>query len=153
MATRAAAPPAPQTRARPGRSGLLIALLALGGSLLILTPLSLLAVRRDVRALHEGPTLSVEVVADGMRFVPREIRVPPGATVRVDLVNQDPSGTPHDFQTFGQRRDTRVIAWPGERRATSFTAPSRPGRYAFICTIRGHSALGMSGVIVVGDRE
>jgi nitrite reductase (NO-forming) len=75
--------------------------------------------------------------------------VPAGANVRVDLVNEDRSGTPHDFQTFGQRRDARIVAWPGETRSVVFKAADRPGRYAFICTVRGHSAAGMTGVIVV----
>ena len=153
MAAGPAVTSTPYAPGRAGRSGLLIALLILGGSLLILAPLSLLSIRRDVQAMRAGPVLTVEVVADGMRFVPDQIRVPAGATVVVHLVNQDQSGTPHDFQTFGQRRDTRVLAWAGERRSTSFTATSRPGRYAFICTVRGHSALGMAGAIVVDERS
>ncbi|MBI3969956.1 MAG: cupredoxin domain-containing protein [Chloroflexi bacterium] len=146
-----AAPPVGQMRntGRARRSGLLIAGLALGSSLLVLTPLSLAGLRREAMAVRDGPPVRVELVADGMRFVPNEIRVPAGAVVTVDLVNQDPSGTPHDFQTFRQRRDVRVVAWPGERRTTVFTATDKPGRYPFICTLRGHSAAGMAGVLVV----
>ena len=98
--------------------------------------------------MGEGLAVSFQVVANGQRYEPAEIRVPAGASVRIDLVNHDATSA-HDFQTFGQRRDTRVVAWPGETRSTAFRASDRPGRYAFICTIRGHSAAGHSGVIVV----
>jgi nitrite reductase (NO-forming) len=133
---------------RERRAGPLVAALALGTSLLVLTPLTLFSLRREALSVREGPAATVEVVADGMRFVPAEIRVPAGANVRLDLVDQDPS-TPHDLQTFGQRRDVRVIAWPGERRSTVFKAADRPGRYVFVCTLRGHSAAGMAGTIIV----
>lgn len=131
------------------RQGLIVALLALGGSLFIFAPLTVLGLRRDALSVRDGPLATVEIVSDGMRFLPTEIRVHPGATVRLDLVNQDPSGSPHDIQTFGQRHNTRLIAWPGERRSTAFTASSKPGRYAFVCTLRGHSAAGHAGTIVV----
>ncbi|HEX2033332.1 MAG TPA: cupredoxin domain-containing protein [Chloroflexota bacterium] len=146
------APPATTGRGRArraGRSGLLIALLILGGSLLLVTPAALLSLRQEAISVQGGPAVTVEIVSDGMRFVPDEIRVPPGANVRIDFVNRDPSGTPHDLQTFGQRRDVRVIAWPGETKPTVFKSADRPGRYTFLCTIRGHSAAGHVGTIIV----
>ena len=128
---------------------MLVALLIVGGSLLVFTPLTLVSLRAEALSVREGPAATVEVIAAGMRFEPVEIRVPAGANVRVEFSNQDPSGTPHDFQTLRQRRDARVVAWAGERRTIVFKAADRPGRYPFICTIRGHSAAGMAGVIVV----
>lgn len=119
----------------------------LGVSLLGLAPVALAAIRRDATALNQT-AVQVEVVADGMRFVPNEIRVPAGASVRVDFVNRDPT-TPHDFETLGQYRNTRQVLWPGESRTTGFIATDRPGRYPFICSVRGHSEAGMVGVIVV----
>jgi plastocyanin len=138
-----------QWQRRAGRSAFLVLLLTLGTSLLVLAPLSVLRLRQEAAARRAAPAVAVELVADGMRFVPAEIRVPRGAQVQVSLVNRDPSGTPHDFQTFGQRVDGRVVAWPGEQRTVYFWAAERPGRYAFICTLRGHSEAGMAGVIVV----
>lgn len=128
---------------------MLVAVLVLGGSLLVFTPLTLASLRAEAWSVRDGPAVTVEVVANGMRFEPSEIRVPAGANVRVEFSNQDESGTPHDLQTLRQRRDARVIAWPGERRTTVFKAADRPGRYPFICTVRGHSAAGMAGIILV----
>jgi plastocyanin len=131
------------------RQGLLVVLIALGISLFVVTPLALVSLRQEALSVREGPAVTFRIVADGMTFSPAEIRVPAGANVRIDLVNEDRSGTPHDFQTFGQRRDTRLVAWPGETRSTVFKASDNPGRYAFICTIRGHAEAGMAGTIVV----
>ncbi len=145
--TIAAPPPAPGlSPAR--RYGLLIAVLALGASLLLVAPFALLSLRQEALSVQGGPALTVEIVADGMRYVPSEIRVPPGVNVRIDFVNRDPT-SPHDLQTFGQRRDVRVIAWPGETRPTVFKSADRPGRYTFLCTVRGHAAAGHAGTIIV----
>ena len=153
MPAAAAGPAGAVQRTRRARPGLQIALLALGASVLVLTPLTLVSLRGEALSVRSGPTVTVEVAAVGMRFEPSEIRVPAGANVRVDFVNRDPTGTPHDFQTLRQRRDVRVVAWPGEQRATVFKAADRPGRYPFICTLRGHSAAGMAGVIVVSPSK
>ena len=128
---------------------MLIVLVALGVGLGVLAPLSMVSLKREADALRSNPALTLEMTIEGMRYSPAEIRVPRGAVVQVNLVNQDPTGTPHDFQTLGQHRDGRVVVWPGQRGATLFTAADRPGRYAFICTIRGHSDAGMNGIIIV----
>jgi plastocyanin len=144
VAPRAAAPSASGQR----RGGLLVALGALGIGVLVLAPLSLLSIRRTAIGDQSTGVVSVQVAAEGMRFVPGEIHVPRGATVKVEFSNQDPT-TPHDFQTFGQVGEARVVAWPGETRTVYFKASSTPGRYPFICTVRGHSDAGMNGIIVV----
>lgn len=127
--------------------GTLIAFGALGVSLLVLAPLALIGLRRDVATLQQ-PAVTVEVKAVGMRFAPEGIRVPAGASVRVEFANEDPS-SPHDFQTMGQYRDARIVLWPGERRVSGFIAARTPGRYSFICTVRGHTEAGMVGTIIV----
>jgi plastocyanin len=127
----------------------LLVVLALTLGLGVLAPLSLLSLRREADALRSQPALTLEVSMAGMRFEPAEIHVPAGKVIRVDLINRDSTGTPHDFQTLGQHRDGRVVLWAGERGSTLFTAADKPGRYPFICTIRGHSAAGMNGTIVV----
>jgi plastocyanin len=137
----------PRSSATLGRGGMRLVLLMLGVSLVGLAPVALAAFRRDAVTLSQT-TIAVEVVADGMRFVPGEIRVPAGASVRVDFANTDPT-TPHNFETLGQYRNTRVVLWPGERRTTGFIATDKPGRYPFICSVRGHQEAGMTGVIVV----
>src|SRR5262245_41407588 len=159
MATPAVAPGTPatsDTSAGPGqvrsrdqgrRAGVLVAIL-LGLSLLVFTPLVLYSFRQEALSVREGPALTFEIVAGSDGYSPAEIRVPPGANVRIDLVNRDPVA-PHDMQTFGQRRDVRVLAWPGETRSTVFKAADRPGRYTFLSTIRGQAQAGYAGTIVV----
>jgi azurin len=41
------------------------------------------------------------------------------------------------------------FAGPGETVQVTFTVPSKPGRYPFICTFAGHYQAGMKGTLVV----
>jgi len=41
------------------------------------------------------------------------------------------------------------VAGGGETVSAEFTAPAKPGSYAFICTFPGHFATGMKGVLLV----
>jgi plastocyanin len=133
------------------REGLFIALGALGVSLLFLTPLALTRLRQDAATL-QATSITIQIAAEGMRFVPEGMRVPAGASVRVEFTNNDPTSA-HDFQTTGQYRDGRIVLWPGETRASGFIASSKPGRYSFVCTVRSgttrHADLGMIGLLIV----
>ena len=42
-----------------------------------------------------------------------------------------------------------AFAGPGETVQVSFTVPSKPGRYPFICTFAGHYQAGMKGILIV----
>jgi azurin len=44
---------------------------------------------------------------------------------------------------------TRLLG-PKERDAVTFTAPTTPGRYEFVCSFPGHFQVGMRGVLIVG---
>jgi uncharacterized cupredoxin-like copper-binding protein len=47
-------------------------------------------------------------------------------------------------------RDCEVtLAGPGDTVQVTFTVPSKPGRYPFICTFVGHYQAGMTGTLVV----
>ncbi|HXE76428.1 MAG TPA: plastocyanin/azurin family copper-binding protein [Candidatus Xenobia bacterium] len=41
------------------------------------------------------------------------------------------------------------LAGAGESVEVTFTAPTRPGRYPFVCSFPGHYAAGMRGVLIV----
>jgi azurin len=41
------------------------------------------------------------------------------------------------------------FAGPGETVQVFFTAPSKPGRYPFVCTFAGHFQAGMKGTLIV----
>jgi plastocyanin len=137
----------PRSGASLGRGGIWPALALLAIGLAGVAPIALSGIRRDADTLSR-PAVTVEVIADGLRFMPAEFHVPAGASVRVDFSNTDPSG-PHVFETLGQYRDTRQVLWPGDKRTTVFIATDRPGRYPFVCSVRGHTEAGMTGVIVV----
>ncbi len=43
---------------------------------------------------------------------------------------------------------TRLLG-PTDRDTVTFTAPTAPGRYQFLCTFPGHFQVGMRGVLIV----
>jgi azurin len=59
-----------------------------------------------------------------------------------------------DYVPAGPYKD-RVLAatkllGPKERDTVTFTAPTTPGRYDFVCSFPGHYQVGMRGVLIVG---
>ena len=42
-----------------------------------------------------------------------------------------------------------AMAGPGEMVQVTFTAPTKPGRYPYLCTFAGHYQAGMKGVLIV----
>lgn len=41
------------------------------------------------------------------------------------------------------------MAGPGESMEASFTAPTKPGKYVFLCSFAGHWSAGMAGELIV----
>ena len=79
-------------------------------------------------------------------FIPDQISVPAGATVRLTFVNESET-VPHNL-TFGEPIDaaTATTVAPGEEETIEFTAPEA-GEYTFVCTLHP----GMEGTLVVED--
>lgn len=79
-------------------------------------------------------------------FVPTDVTVPAGATVRLTFVNESDS-IPHNL-TFSRTGPidtaTASIVQPGEQETIEFTAPE-PGDYPFMCTLHP----GMNGTLIV----
>ncbi len=42
-----------------------------------------------------------------------------------------------------------AMAGPGETMEVTFTAPTKPGKYVFLCSFAGHWAAGMTGDLIV----
>src|SRR5262245_46022120 len=80
----------PPVAAKPRRGGLLVAMGALAIGAFVLAPVSLLAIRRTAIGERSTGVATAQVAAEGMRFVPAEIRVARGATVKVEFSNHDP---------------------------------------------------------------
>jgi azurin len=131
-----------------------------------------------VRALPaEKPVIELQIATDGdeLRFVPRRLICPSGATVRVflhhagEIINDVHNwvllrpGTKNRLIDDADREpDETLIVPPGDeylvlaatplcgRRQTvvaEFTAPAS-GEYPFVCSIPGHGAT-MAGVLIV----
>jgi uncharacterized cupredoxin-like copper-binding protein len=64
-------------------------------------------------------------------------------TVTFKVTNK--GSLPHDFKVFGKK--TPLIA-PG-RSATIKVVFAKAGSYAYLCTVSGHAAAGMKGVLKV----
>lgn len=93
---------------------------------------------------------TIEIVATDeagqFRFSPDRIEVAAGQQVTVRVVNRGASA--HDFAVPDLGVETGLID-PGQEKTITFTAPSNPGEYRFICTVPGHEQLGMHGVLAV----
>lgn len=96
-----------------------------------------------------GQTHELEVVmgADGVwRFDPDVIEVNRGDTVKVSLVNKDPS-TEHTFVINAFSVKSKTV-YPNETDEVTFQAKTA-GEYEIVCDIIGHKDGGMVGKLIV----
>lgn len=94
-----------------------------------------------------GDVVEVTVGTDtgsANEFIPDEVTVPAGATVRLTFVNESES-VPHNL-TIGEPVDTATSTTvpPGEEEVIELTAPEA-GEYTFVCTLHP----GMEGTLIV----
>ena len=105
---------------------------------------------------------TIDVEMTDHKFTPDEFTVQAGAEIKINLKN---SGTqPHEFQIMilGATADDEkvdkngnstnywnAIAYPGESKSLTFTAPSKPGNYVIKCSAPGHAKAGMVGALQV----
>jgi plastocyanin len=85
----------------------------------------------------------IEVAATSFEFDPDEIHVEAGEDIAIVLTSDD---LLHDFTI--DELDAHVAADAGETAEGGFRA-DEPGEYAFYCTVDGHRAAGMEGILVV----
>lgn len=79
-----------------------------------------------------------------------ELRAEPGEIVQLTLVNGD--GAQHDWAVPDLDAKTDKITGRGSSSVTVFRA-REAGEYDYYCTVPGHRAAGMEGLLVVGERE
>jgi len=90
--------------------------------------------------------LTINMRTEDMAFDPDLIVVPAGSTVA--FVMQNPDRIPHDF-TIDDFSGARVHVEVRPRSETIFllTMPDTPGDVRFYCSVPGHEALGMVGIL------
>jgi plastocyanin len=109
---------------------------------LLLTLLAALLAPAAVASPRAARTTTVGVRMTEFKFVLTKSAVPRGLLV-FKLVN---TGTvPHDFKIKG-KRSAKIR--PGKRGTLRVTF-TKPGKYRYVCTLPGHAAAGMKGVLRV----
>ena len=86
-------------------------------------------------------TTKVTVTATEFHFKLSKASVPAGKVTFV-LVNKGKLG--HDFAIAGKK--THVI---GHGKSATLTVSLKKGKYPYKCTVPGHAALGMKGILTV----
>ncbi len=129
--------------------------------------------------VHDGRAIEI-TGNDTMKFSVTEITAKPGEKLSVTLLNAGTTpkfsmghnwvllAATVDIQPFlvaaaeavttdyvPAAQKAQVIAatkllGPKESDTVTFTAPTTPGRYEFLCTFPGHYQVGMRGVLIVG---
>lgn len=153
MDTTAPSSPAIVPPRKPGapksRLGLWIGLGIIGVSALVMAPLSGPNLRRTLTLFGSPPASTVTVTMSGRAISPDEIRVPRGSAVKVAVSNLDGPRDGHRFKTTGQDFDLDLATWGGQSKSEVMLTALKPGRYPFLCSVRGHASEGMVGVLIV----
>ncbi len=110
---------------------------------------------------REIASTNVNVTMVDYLYKPNEIVIPAGQQITLNLTNN--GAVHHEFvimkygttvgESFGDE-DEENIYWeqevePGQTMSVTFTAPTEPGVYQFVCGIEGHYTAGMKGTIRV----
>jgi azurin len=141
-------------------------------------PASSTAATSAPAAAATGRAIEV-TASDAMKFSVTEITAAPGETLSVTLANVGTTpkfSMGHNWVLLAAGTDpqafvvaaadavtteyvpaslkAKVLAstkllGPKERDTATFTAPSTPGRYEFVCSFPGHFQVGMRGVLIV----
>ena len=101
-------------------------------------------------AIHEGRMVFVGDAGAIKGEINPDLKVEEGAVVAITLVNGD--GAMHDIAVpeFGAQSDQLI----GDGAATTIVfRATQGGQFEYWCTIPGHKAAGMSGMLIVGDVE
>ncbi len=116
-------------------------------------------------AAPAGPQEFTVTVKDEFTFVPDAITVKAGEEVTINFENTGtiphsfailkPGVTPEEVAGASEDEQHEMLVLEmheltaGESSAETFTAPSEPGEYTFICAVPGHALAGMTGTLTV----
>ena len=93
---------------------------------------------------------SAAIILDDRRFVPNRLEAKVGESLVIRLTNQGMQRHDLNFPSLHMPAHAGVesILAPGESRTIRLRF-EQPGTHTFICSLPGHAASGMSGVVVV----
>jgi plastocyanin len=91
-----------------------------------------------------GPQ-NVTITGTEFKYDPNTINATPGQTINVTLKNT--GSVDHTF-VFAPA-NFKMTVGPGKTDTKSFTAPTAPGTYDFVCDVAGHKEAGMVGKLIV----
>ncbi|HID53446.1 MAG TPA: hypothetical protein EYP41_15625 [Anaerolineae bacterium] len=116
-------------------------------------------------AAPAGPQEFTLTVKDEFKFVPDALTVKAGEEVSITFENTgtiphsfvvlNPGVTPEDAVGASEEEQHDMLVMEmhevnaGESGTETFTAPSEPGEYTFICAVPGHALAGMTGTLTV----
>ena len=89
--------------------------------------------------------LNVTLTATEFKYDPNTINAAPGQTINITLKNT--GSVDHTF-VFTPANFKMTVS-PGKSDTKTFTAPTAPGSYDFLCDVAGHKEAGMTGKLVV----
>ena len=96
-------------------------------------------------AVAENGELTIEATG-GLAYVTNKATAPPGA---LTILSPNPSTTPHNIAIEGPGGVNEVGEVVTDGGVSEVKATVRAGEYAFFCTVEGHRAGGMEGVLTV----
>ncbi|MEK7552063.1 MAG: cupredoxin domain-containing protein [Patescibacteria group bacterium] len=103
----------------------------------------------DVTKIIAEPTSTIReftVVGTDFKFLPAEIKVNVGDTVKITLKN--PDVMPHDFKIDEFNAATKIITKGGADDTIEFVA-DKIGTFEYYCSVGSHRAKGMVGKLIV----
>jgi uncharacterized cupredoxin-like copper-binding protein len=89
-------------------------------------------------------TITIRVTASEFKFALSRRSVPTGTTVIFKVTNK--GKIQHDFKIAGKKT---VLLSPGKSASVKVKF-SKKGRFGYLCTVKGHAAIGMKGTFSVG---
>ncbi|WP_298817649.1 cupredoxin domain-containing protein [Chloroflexus sp.] len=128
---------------------------------LLLIVIALMVVPLTACSRRPTPVTEIDMVLTDYVFEPKEMIIPPGQTITLNITNK--GAVVHEFvimkygttigESFGDE-DEENIYWevevePGQTMTVTFTSPEQPGQYQFVCGIEGHYTAGMAGTLQV----
>lgn len=93
---------------------------------------------------------SAEIILEDLRFTPSRLDAKVGVPMRVRLTNRGTERHDLNFPSLHMPglQGVESILEPGETRTITLRF-DQPGTHAFVCSLPGHAAAGMTGAVVV----